>query len=37
MFYDELDQAQMAEWTKKDKERKDRTKVTFWFSDIFLK
>ncbi|RNA44943.1 SAP30-binding isoform X1, partial [Brachionus plicatilis] len=26
MFYDELDQAQMAEWAKKDKERKDRTK-----------
>lgn len=27
MFYDELDQAQMAEWAKKEKERKERTKV----------
>ncbi|CAF0762063.1 unnamed protein product [Brachionus calyciflorus] len=27
MFYDELDQAQMAEWAKKDKERKERTKI----------
>lgn len=27
MFYDELDQAQIAEWAKKDKERKERTKV----------
>ena len=27
MFYDDLDQAQRAEWAKKDKEKKERTKV----------
>ncbi len=27
MFYDELDKAQKEEWTKKEKEKKDRTKI----------
>ena len=27
MFFDELDQAQRAEWAKKEKEKKERTKV----------
>lgn len=27
MFYDELDQAQRAEWAKKEKEKKERTKI----------
>ena len=31
MFYDELNQAQTADWNKKEKEKKDRTKVTSSF------
>jgi hypothetical protein len=27
MFYDELDEAQRADWARKEKERKERTKV----------
>jgi hypothetical protein len=31
MFYDELDAAQRADWDRKAKEKKDRTKVRFTF------
>lgn len=39
MFYDDLDQAQRAEWAKKDKEKKERTKVyliIFKFVRLFV-
>ena len=29
MYYDELDTAQKADWEKKAKEKKERTKVSF--------
>ena len=35
MFFDELDQVQRADWAKKEKEKKERTKVRYAYELIY--
>lgn len=37
MLYDQLDQAQITEWAKKEKERKERTKVGIFILQRLVK